>query len=150
MKGLKTDQIHNLTCVLYIISIRILCVGGFKRKKHILKAINEFMDEITRNAATPAKHYLFNVRESTKLDEERAENFHSVVALLLFVSRRCRLDIQTAVAFLTTRVSEPTLDDWNKLKRVSPHSWNRLYCLRKSQTSMTCLKQQSFSEFIGW
>ena len=87
-------------------------------KKHILKAINEFMDEITRNAATPAKHYLFNVRESTKLDEERAENFHSVVALLLFVSRRCRLDIQTAVAFLTTRVSEPTLDDWNKLKRV--------------------------------
>ena len=58
------------------------------------------------------------MRESTKLDEERAENFHSVVALLLFVSRRCRLDIQTALAFLTTRVSEPTLDDWNKLKRV--------------------------------
>ena len=87
-------------------------------KKHILKAINEFMDDITKNATTPAKSYLFNVRESEALDEQRAENFHSVVALLLFVSRRCRLDIQTAVAFLTTRVSKPTEDDWRKLKRV--------------------------------
>lgn len=87
-------------------------------KKHILKAINEFMDGITRNATTPAKAYLFEVRESAKLDEPRAENFHSVVALLLFISRRCRLDIQTAVAFLTTRVSEPTEDDWRKLTRV--------------------------------
>ena len=87
-------------------------------KKHILKAINDFMDDITRNAATPAKTYLFQVRESADLNEEKAENFHSVVALLLFISRRCRLDIQTAVAFLTTRVAQPTEDDWAKLKRV--------------------------------
>ena len=37
---------------------------------------------------------------------------------MLLISRRCRLDIQTAVAFLTTRVSEPTEDDWRKLTRV--------------------------------
>ena len=85
-------------------------------KKHILKAINTFSEDITRDAATPATSYLFKIREVDKLDEKKAENFHSVVASLLFISRRCRLDIQIAVALLCTRVSEPDLDDWNKLK----------------------------------
>jgi len=31
---------------------------------------------------------------------------------------RARQDIQTAVAFLTTRVKSPDEDDWGKLKRV--------------------------------
>jgi len=88
-------------------------------KKHILRAIDTFLDEIVRSAATPARGYLFEVRDgATKLDETRADNFHSVVAALLFISRRCRLDIQVAVGFLTTRVSEPDEDDWAKLKRV--------------------------------
>ena len=75
-------------------------------KKHILRAIESFSDEITRSAVTPARGYLFEVREgATKLDEARADNFHSVVAAILFISRRCRLVIQVGVAFLTTRVS---------------------------------------------
>ena len=88
-------------------------------KKHVLKAINTFHDDITRDAATPATSYLFGVRESSpQLSEEKGDNFHSMVASLLFISRRCRLDIQTAVGYLTTRVSGPDEDDWNKLKRV--------------------------------
>jgi hypothetical protein len=87
-------------------------------KKHILKAIETFDEDITRNAATPASSNLFKIRESPKLTEEKADNFHSVTASLLFISRRCRLDIQTAVGFLTTRVSCPTEDDWTKLRRV--------------------------------
>jgi len=87
-------------------------------KKHILKAINNFSADITRDVATPAASYLFKTREVNKLDEEKAENFHSVVASLLFISRRCRLDIQIAVAFLCTRVSEPDTDDWNKLRQI--------------------------------
>ena len=86
-------------------------------KKHILKAINNFNEEIAKSAATPAKGYLFDVREDTKkLDKKRADNFHNVVASLLFVSRRCRLDIQTTIGFLATRVAEPDEDDWLKLK----------------------------------
>ena len=88
-------------------------------KKLVMKAIADFAEDITRDAATPAKHYLFEVREEAKpLQKDKAENFHSVSALLLFISRRCRLDIQTAVGFLTTRVSCPDEDDWMKLKRV--------------------------------
>jgi hypothetical protein len=37
---------------------------------------------------------------------------------LLFLSSRVRRDIQTAVAFLCTRVKQPDEDDWGKLRRV--------------------------------
>ena len=77
-----------------------------------------FLDDITRDAATPATPYLFKNRGAKDLDEKRADNFHSVTALLLFISRRSRLDIQTAVAYLCTRVAKPNEDDWKKLKRV--------------------------------
>ncbi|CAJ1959903.1 unnamed protein product [Cylindrotheca closterium] len=88
-------------------------------KKHIQKAIDMFMDDINREATLPAKTYLFDVREAAKdLSEERADNFHSVTASLLYVSRRCRLDIQTAIGYLCTRVGCPDEDDWVKLKRV--------------------------------
>jgi len=50
--------------------------------------------------------------------KKRADNYHSVTALLLFISRRSRLDIQTSVAYLCTRVTKPNEDDWKKLKRV--------------------------------
>ena len=88
-------------------------------KKHILKAIETFDEDITRNAATPAISNLFKIRQSPALTKAKADNFHSVTASLLFILRRCRLDIQTAVGFLTTRVSScPTEDDWTKLRRV--------------------------------
>ena len=62
---------------------------------------------------------MFEVREGAdKLNEERADNFHSVTASLLYVSRRCRLDIQTAIGYLCTRVGCSDVDDWVKLKRV--------------------------------
>ena len=36
---------------------------------------------------------------------------------MLFLCKRARPDIQTAVAFLTTRVKGPDEDDWKKLRR---------------------------------
>ena len=87
-------------------------------KKHIKKAIDSFLDDITCNANTPARPGLFETPDAEKLDAEHAANFHSVTALLLFVSRRSRLDIQVAIAFLCTRVKCPDEVDWKKLKRV--------------------------------
>jgi len=63
--------------------------------------------------------HLFKVRrESMPLDKSKADIFHSTVAKLLYICKRCRLDIQNTVGFLTTRVSKPDEDDWKKLKRV--------------------------------
>ena len=54
-------------------------------KKHIQKTTNTFMDDITRNVASPVTNYLFKTRKVAKLSKEKSENFHSVVASLLFI-----------------------------------------------------------------
>ena len=62
---------------------------------------------------------LFEVRkDAVPLDEDRSILFHRLVAQLLYIMKRTRTDITPAIPFLTTRVSKPTKDDWNKLRNV--------------------------------
>eukprot|EP00956_Cyclotella_meneghiniana_P002567 scaffold3022_cov42-Cyclotella_meneghiniana.AAC.3 len=93
--------------------------------KHIDKIFKDFPEDIGKSSQTPASENLFKIRDPEEndkskkwLDPERTKDFHHTVAQLLFVSTRVRRDIQTAVAFLTTRVKKPDQDDWGKLKRV--------------------------------
>jgi hypothetical protein len=88
---------------------------------YLKNVINEFPETITGRAATPAHDKLFVIRdkeEARPLEEDQALAFHHTVAQLLFMATRARQDIQTAVAFLTTRVKSPDEDEWGKLKRV--------------------------------
>ncbi len=88
---------------------------------YVKKVIGDFIEDIHGSVATPAGKNLFQIRDDQDrvlLDKEQAQAFHSTVAQLLFVTMRCRWDIQTAVAFLTTRVKNPDEDDWIKLRRV--------------------------------
>jgi hypothetical protein len=73
---------------------------------------------ITDTAATPATQHLFNIRDSPKLDTEKSEEFHSIVAKLLYLAKRVRPEILPATIFLTTRVNSATEDDWKKLMRI--------------------------------
>ena len=41
-----------------------------------------------------------------------------MTAKLLYLEKRARPDIETAISFLTTRVDKSDEDDWKKLKRV--------------------------------
>ncbi len=96
----------------------VLSVSMVKYTKAI---INSFPENITTPAATPATDHLFQVRndnEAILLPEDQAVIFHNTVPQLLFLAARDRRDIQTPVAFLTTRVKKPDEDDWGKLKRV--------------------------------
>ena len=88
-------------------------------KEYVEEAIELFGEEIGSAAATPAKAHLFEVEEGRELlSTKQQKTFHSCVAKLLFVAKRGRPDILTAVSFLTTRVTKPTIDDWGKLKRI--------------------------------
>jgi len=90
--------------------------------KYLKNVIDEFPELIKGRAVTPAHDKLFVIRdgkEARKLSEEQALAFHHTVAQLLFMATRARRDIQTAVAFLTTRVKSPDEDDWGKLKCMS-------------------------------
>ena len=86
---------------------------------YIDKLLTELPSDMNGSAKTPAASHLFNVnKEAKKLQEESAQLFHHLVAKLLYLSRRTRQDIQTAVAFLCTRVQCPDEDDYKKLTRV--------------------------------
>jgi hypothetical protein len=93
---------------------------AFDMIPYINKIFSDFPEKITGVTSSPAADHLFQVRpvnETKLLPEEQARGFHHTTAQLLFLSR-VRRDIQTTVAFLTTRVKHPDEDDWGKLKRV--------------------------------
>jgi hypothetical protein len=46
-----------------------------------------------------------------KLSMEAAASFHTIVAQLLYVSKRARLDTSLSIAFLTARVRASNKDD---------------------------------------
>ena len=68
----------------------------------------------SKNCAAPKDLFTIDVK-SKKLDRKKAEAFHSLVAKVLFASKRARPDVGTAISFLTTRVQEPTEQDWSKM-----------------------------------
>jgi hypothetical protein len=85
--------------------------------KYINDLLNEYNIEGTAN--TPAANYLFDVMDtSPALDNVNKELFHTLTAKLLYLSKRSRPDILLAVSYLTTRVNNPNISDYNKLQRV--------------------------------
>jgi len=72
-------------------------------KEYIEKMLNEMLYDMEGNARTPVAIHLFNTNDrAEKLSEDKAQLFHHIVAKLLYLCRRTRQDIQTAVAFLCT------------------------------------------------
>ena len=88
---------------------------------YIDSIIKDFPELIEKVSPTPAADYLFKVQEedARPLGEDQAMAFHQTVAQLLFLCMRARRDIQTAVAFLTTRVKHPDEDDWQTGAAIS-------------------------------
>lgn len=82
--------------------------------------LEEARDDMAGEATSPAAHHLYEVdlENPTKLDEDTSSYFHTMVAKLLFLTKRARPDLLQAVAFLTTRVKSPDTDDYKKLARV--------------------------------
>ncbi len=87
--------------------------------KYLGNVIKGFPKAITGTATSPAGDRLFDIRDEKNarpLEEDRAMAFHHTTLQLLFMATRSRRDIQTALAFLMTRVKNPDEDDWGKLK----------------------------------
>lgn len=74
--------------------------------------------EVEGTSPSPASRELFMTSESPALDEDEKARFHTVVANLVYLAKRTRPDILTAISFLSTRVQNPTKADSQKLNRV--------------------------------
>jgi len=86
---------------------------------YLSECIKSFGESITSSAASPANKSLMTINEnSEKLNDEKREIFHHVVQKLLHICKRTRLDLQVVIGFLCTRVRNPSVQDWLKLRRV--------------------------------
>jgi hypothetical protein len=66
-----------------------------------------------------APNNLFVVNEDCeKLSNEVAAAFHTIVAKVLYVTKRARPDINLAIAFLTMPVRSPDIEDWEKIRHL--------------------------------
>jgi len=84
-------------------------------KEYLKEAIADSGMDASKVAPTPAKKDLFTVDDgSEQLDKRQGKSFHSIVAKLLYVSKRARTNAQLAIAFLCTRVSCSTEQDRKK------------------------------------
>jgi hypothetical protein len=93
---------------------------------------------------TPAANHLFQVNDKQpKVDEKKAQLFHTYVAKSLFLCKRARPDIQTAVAFLATRVKECGEDDYKKLRRM-------IQFLRATKDDFLTLSANSLHSVRWW
>ena len=91
----------------------------FTMYEYINSILDTLPDDMKGFSATPARQHLFKVNdECAKLDVATSELFHHYTAQLLFLAKRARPDLQTAVAFLCTRVTFPDTDDYKKLACV--------------------------------
>jgi hypothetical protein len=108
------------------------------------EAIEDFGEDVTGPTSSPARKNLFDVDQaSTLLPLDKKELFHSIVQKLLYVSHRGRSDIQPTVAFLSTRVSKSTKQDWGKLRRL-------LQYLNETIDLTLTLGADSFSKLTTW
>jgi len=93
-------------------------------KDYVNAMIEEFSENVKVERTCPWSEKLFKVdKTSRELDKKKAEEFHTFVAKGLFLCKRGRPDIQPAISFLSTRVRNPTQNDWEKLKRLMEFLW---------------------------
>ena len=69
---------------------------------YIKTIMAEMPKDMEGTAKTPAENNLFKISDNpVMLDKEKAGVFHRMVMQLLYLCQRGRLDVRTAVAFLT-------------------------------------------------
>jgi Reverse transcriptase (RNA-dependent DNA polymerase) len=86
---------------------------------YVSQLLEETPDELLKGTfASAAGNHLFKTNpKSERLDSETSVLYHHLTMRLLYLSKRARPDLQTAVSFLCTRVQSPDVDDWKKLGR---------------------------------
>jgi hypothetical protein len=110
-------KVHEYLGMTLDYSVKGQCkITMFKYIDEMLKTFETAAPNATGVKSCAAPKDLFSADESCeKLPVPQAEKFHSLVAKMLFATKRARPDTGTAVSYLTTRVREPDRDDWRKL-----------------------------------
>ena len=86
---------------------------------YVHSMIQDFPFKLSGNSITPWNENLFKINLTSKpLDIKRAKLFHTFIMKGMFLCKCGRQDIQPAVAFMATRVTQPNEGDWKKLLKM--------------------------------
>ena len=97
------------------------------REDKVIISMKKFIDDFLKlYGDLSKKHYVtpttmkFCEVDTTAplLGEKRKGIFHTIVAKILYLSKRVRPDLLFSITFLSTRVKSPTEDDWYKLIHI--------------------------------
>jgi hypothetical protein len=115
---------------------------------YIEKFINSGM-EVSAGAKSPATDTFFDADDNSPLlDEKKSRKFHTDVAKLLYLAKRCRVDILTSISYLASRVKAPSESDNCKLNRVVSYLINtkerKIKLKRGNEVSFTAFIDASF------
>jgi hypothetical protein len=115
--GMSLDFSHpnqcRVTMIYYIDEIVVTCDKALQDLSDGFNAVTK-KKNVARTSTAPDDLFIVN-NDTEKLSEEGTMAFHNLAAKMLYVSKRARLDVSTPIAFLTTRVRAPDIDDWRKL-----------------------------------
>jgi hypothetical protein len=120
--------------------------GKFKIKMldYVNKMLADLPAEIDGEAPSPVANHLLTVNnDKIKVDEKKAQFFHTYVKKTLFLCKRARPDLQTAVALLRTRVKSCDEDDYKKL------IW-MLQFIRATRDDLLTLSADSLNNVRWW
>ena len=96
--------------------------------EYLREAIDEFGERCLPKSPTPAGPNILQIDPtSARLDTHRADVLHSIVAKMLWVRPRSRLDIAFTISFMCTRVGCSTEEDWVKLRRLMGYINNTIH-----------------------
>jgi hypothetical protein len=115
VKAVRGKRHDYLAMVLDFTEPKVLKVD---MSDYIKGMVEEFPMEL-KPSKYPWDENLFKVdKKSPLLPDEDRETFHTFTMKGLFVAKRGRQDISPSIAFLSTRVREPTQQDWSKLVKT--------------------------------
>jgi hypothetical protein len=115
-----------------------------KMLDYVDKMLADLPAEMDGEAPSPAANHLLTVNDDQiKVNEKNAQFFHTYVAKTLFLCKRARPDLQTAVPFLSTRVKSCDEDDYKKLIRM-------LQFLRATRGDFLTLSADSLHNVRWW
>ena len=78
----------------------------------------DFPEKLEKNTKAWSDKLLSIDKKSKRLCNEKSEIFHSFVMKIMFLCKRGRPDVELGVSFLSTRISESTEQDYNKLIKL--------------------------------
>ncbi len=71
----------------------------------------------SKTSAAPDNLFVVN-EDCNKLSDEAAAAFHTIVEKALYATKSARPDISLVIAFLTTHVRSPNIEDCEKLQHL--------------------------------